>query len=61
MKKSISNTPRKKTYYENTGGGAHENCCIKRPSHLQWEHSKSLSFFLLVNALVYNDIDQGIH
>ena len=40
---------------------AHENRCIKRPSQLRRFRSISLDFFPLVNALVYVDIDQGIH
>ena len=40
---------------------AHENRCIKRPSQLRQFRSISLDFFSLVNALVYVDIDQGIH
>ena len=40
---------------------AHENRCIKRPRQLQQFHCISLDFFSQVNALVYVDIDQGIH
>ena len=58
-------TPSKKKILWNfnvrSKGGTHENCCVKRPSHLRRERSTSSSFFLLVNALVYVDIDQGIH
>ena len=45
-----------------TNGLRHENHCIKRPSHL-WRFCFTLSVrpFLVVNALVYVDIDQGIH
>ena len=39
----------------------HENHCVKSSSQLRGECSSSSSIFLLMNALVYVDIDQGIH
>ena len=41
-------------------GQCHENRCIKRLSHLT-VLLYQLGLFPLVNALVYVDIDQGIH
>ena len=52
-------TPSKKNYSEKFY--AHENYHIKRPNQLRSERSMSSSFFLLVNAQVYVNIDQGIY
>ena len=63
MRKSI--TPSKKWLFRNgdarTDGRRHENRCVKSSSQLRGESSSSSSIFLLVNALVYVNIDQGIH
>ena len=41
--------------------GAHENRHVKRPSQLRFELLRVHPIFLLVNALIYVDIDLGIH